>query len=322
MRIPHCDPVCKDALHGGSVESQLSPSFKILLPKNSQEYRYVYFVLLFTLYVLILCSNCAIIWVIWIHRSLHEPMYVFIAALSLNSILFSTAIYPKLFVDVLSHQQTVYPSACMLQYFVFYTLAAADFYLLSAMAYDRYVSICKPLQYATRMDTTSVAVFLALAWFVPTCHVLVPTVVSIKQNMCHSTLVGIFCNNSIQKLFCVIPRFLTVWGLFALTNLTLLPVLFIAFTYIKILTVAYRSCGEVRKKAADTCLPHLMVLISFSCLCAFDVIIARLEGELSKSLRLMMSLQIIMYNPLFNPIIYGVKMKEIWKHIKRLLILC
>ncbi|XP_061698650.1 olfactory receptor 52E2-like isoform X2 [Syngnathoides biaculeatus] len=199
---------------------------------------------------------------------------------------------------------------------------SSDFLLLSAMAYDRYVSICEPLQYASTMGTSRVAAFLALAWFVPACHVLVATVISAEQRMCHFLLAGIFCNNSIQKLFCATPRFLTVWGLLVLTNITLIPVVFIVFTYVKIFAVAYRSCGEVRKKAAETCLPHLMVLISFSCLCGFDVIVARLESDLSKTVRLIMSLQIVVYNPLFNPILYGVKMKEIWKHIMRLLQLC
>uniref|UniRef100_A0A3Q2YK99 Olfactory receptor n=1 Tax=Hippocampus comes TaxID=109280 RepID=A0A3Q2YK99_HIPCM len=284
------------------------------------KYRYVYFVLLLMLYVLILCCNCTIICLIWIHRNLHEPMYIFIAALSLNSLLFSTAIYPKLILDVLSHRQSVSHSACMLQYLIFYSLAGSDFLLLSAMAFDRYVSICRPLHYAATMSTTSVAIFLAVAWFLPACHVLVATVISAKQKMCRFVLAGIFCNNSIQKLHCVKPMFLTVWGLFVLTNITLIPVLFILFTYIKIFLATYHSCGEVRKKAAETCLPHLMVLISFSCLCGFDVIIARLESDLSKTVRLIMSLQIVVYNPLFNPIIYGVKMKEIWKHIRRLLL--
>ncbi|XP_077436118.1 olfactory receptor 6N2-like [Vanacampus margaritifer] len=284
------------------------------------KYRYVYFVLWFIVYVLILCCNLTIIYIIWIHRNLHEPMYIFIAALSLNSLLFSTAIYPKMFVDVLSHRQSVSHSACLLQSFFFYTLGGSDFLLLSALAFDRYVAICKPLQYATTMGTTSVTIFLVLAWFLPACQIGVGTAVRGEQKLCHFILKGIFCNNSVQKLYCVKQRFLTVWGLFVLANISLIPVLFILFTYIKIFMVAYRSCGEVRKKAAETCLPHLMVLISFSCLCGFDVIIARLESDLSKTVRLIMSVQIVVYNPLFNPIIYGVKMKEIWKHIKRLLL--
>uniref|UniRef100_A0A3Q2XF54 G-protein coupled receptors family 1 profile domain-containing protein n=1 Tax=Hippocampus comes TaxID=109280 RepID=A0A3Q2XF54_HIPCM len=256
------------------------------------KYRYVYFVFFLTLYVLILCSNGTIICLIWIHRNLHEPMYIFIAALSLNSLLFSTTIYPKLIVDVLSQRQSISHSL-----FLFYALGASDFFLLSAMAYDRYVSICKPLQYATTMRTTNVTIFLALAWFVSG---------------------GIFCNNTVNKLQCVRSETTVVYGVFVFISIVILPVLFILFTYVKIFIVAYCRCGGAWEKAAETCLPHLMVLICFSCLAAFDVIVDQAGSELPKTVRLIMMLQIVVYNPLLNPIIYGVKMKEIWKHIKKL----
>nr|XP_061826539.1 olfactory receptor 10J4-like [Nerophis lumbriciformis] len=282
------------------------------------KYRYLYFVILLTLYILILCTNCTIVCLIWIHRNLHEPMYIFIAALSLNSLLFSTAIYPKLFIDVLSQKQIISHSTCMFQYFLYYSFAGSDFLLLSAMSYDRYVSICKPLQYPTIMGKRTVVVFLTLAWFLPACEVVVPTVVSSQQKLCDLTTKGILCNNTMLKLHCVKSAFLTFYGLFIMMTAVVVPVIFILFTYIKIFIITYHRCVEVRKKAAETCLPHLMVLFIFLCLVLFDVVIARLESDLPKIVRLIMTVQIVVYNPLFNPIIYGVKMKEIWKHIKRL----
>ncbi|XP_061698659.1 olfactory receptor 10J4-like [Syngnathoides biaculeatus] len=282
------------------------------------KYRYVYFVLFLILYVLILCSNCTIICVIWIHRNLHEPMYVFIAALSVNSLLFSTAIYPKLFVDVLSQSQTVSRAACMTQLFFFYTFGCSDFLLLSAMAYDRYVSICKPLQYATTMGATTVTVFLVLAWFLPACHLAVATVIKTNYKLCKFVLKGIFCNNTFNGLQCVRSKTVAVVGVLIFINIGVIPVLFILYTYTKIFLVVFRRCSRVREKAAETCVPHLMVLISFSFLTSFDMIVGQMGSELPDSLRLMMMLQVVAYNPLFNPIIYGVKMKEIWKHIKKL----
>ncbi|XP_061826531.2 olfactory receptor 10J4-like [Nerophis lumbriciformis] len=282
------------------------------------KYRYIYFVILLTLYILILCTNCTIICLIWIHRNLHEPMYIFIAALSLNSLLFSTVIYPKLCIDVLSQKQITVHSACMFQYFLYYSFGVSDFLLLSVMSYDRYVSICKPLHYPTIMGKRTVIVLLTLAWFLPACVDVPLTIFISKQKLCDYTTIGILCNNTILKLHCVKSTFVTLYGLFVLMSFAVVPVMFILFTYIKIFIITYYSCAEVRKKAAETCLPHLMVLFSFSCLCLFDVIIARLESDLPKIVRLIMTVQILVYNPLFNPIIYGVKMKEIWKHIKRL----
>nr|XP_061827877.1 olfactory receptor 10J4-like [Nerophis lumbriciformis] len=282
------------------------------------KYRYLYFVIFLTLYILILFTNGTIICLICIHRNLHEPMYIFIAALSLNSLLFSTAIYPKLCIDVLSKKQTISHSACMFQYCLYYSFAAADFLLLSAMAYDRYVSICQPLQYPTIMGKRTVIVLLTLAWFLPACEVVVATVVNSQQKLCDFTTRGIVCNNTIVKLHCVKSAFLTFYSLFVTMNVVVVPVMFILFTYTKIFIITYHRCAEVRKKAAETCFPHLMVLFIFLCLVLFDVVIARLESDLPKIVRLIMTLQIVVYNPLFNPIMYGVKMKEIWKHIKRL----
>ncbi|XP_061734887.1 olfactory receptor 10J4-like [Nerophis ophidion] len=282
------------------------------------KYRYLYFVILLMLYILILCTNCTIICLIWIHRDLHEPMYIFIAALSLNSLLFSTVIYPKLFIDILSHKQTISYSACLFQYFLYYTFAGSDFLLLSAMSYDRYVSICKPLHYPTIMGKRTVIVLLTLAWFLPACKVAVPTVINSQQILCDFTTKGILCNNTMLKLHCVKSAFLTFYGLFIMMTSVVVPVTFILFTYIKIFITTYHRCVEFKKKAAETCLPHLMVLFIFLCLVLFDVVIARLESDLSKIVRLIMTVQVLVYNPLFNPIIYGVKMKDIWKHIKRL----
>ncbi|XP_071328554.1 olfactory receptor 13C2-like [Trachinotus anak] len=283
------------------------------------KYRYLYFMIMFTAYILIICCNATIVCLIVIHRNLHEPMYIFIAALLVNSVLFSTNIYPKLLIDFLSEKQMIPYSACLFQVFIFYSLSCSEFLLLAAMAYDRYVSICKPLQYSTIMSKTTLSILLVLAWIVPACQTSIPVVLNINNKLCRFTLKGIFCNNSTNHLYCVSSRVLSIYGLVVLLNVALFPMLFILFTYTKILIISYRSCGEVRKKAAQTCLPHLIVLMNYSCLLTYDMIIIRLESDFPKTARFVMTLQIIMYNPLCNPIIYGLKMKEISKHLKRLL---
>ncbi|XP_077453964.1 olfactory receptor 4M1-like [Stigmatopora argus] len=285
---------------------------------NVEKFRYLYFSLWVLFYFLIVSSNCVIIYVVKIHPSLHEPMYVFIAALSLNSILISTTVYPKLMVDVLSRRQVASYSGCLLQVFIFYCLAATDLMLLSTMAYDRYVSICRPLQYATLMGKTRVCVFLALAWLLPACHVSVSVILQSKQKLCGLVLEGIFCNTTVVKVHCSNPMHLVALGFVGITNMAVLPMVFILFTYVRIFRVAFRSRGEVRAKAVETCLPHVMVLILFTVFIILDVMVGLVEIRLSKMMRLFLNLQILVYNPLFNPIIYGLKMKEIWKRIKRL----
>uniref|UniRef100_A0A7N6ALV3 G-protein coupled receptors family 1 profile domain-containing protein n=1 Tax=Anabas testudineus TaxID=64144 RepID=A0A7N6ALV3_ANATE len=261
---------------------------------NVHKYRYIYFMTVFIVYILIICSNSTIVYLIWKHQDLHEPMYVFIAALLLNSVLFSTNIYPKLLIDFLSEKQIISYQACLVQYFMFYTLGSSEFLLLAAMAYDRYVSICKPLQYPTIMRKTNVSILLALAWFLPACQ-----------------LIGSVTMSANQKLL------ISIYGVIILLNIAVIPVFFIVFTYVRILIICYRSCADVRKKAAQTCLPHLLVLTNVFVLITYDVITVRLESDFPKTARLIMILQLVLYNPLLNPLIYGLRMKEISKHLQR-----
>ncbi|KAL3969549.1 zinc finger protein [Sarotherodon galilaeus] len=281
------------------------------------KYRYVYFFIFFILYSLIICSNSTIVYIIWIHKNLHEPMYIFIAALLLNCVLYSTTVYPKLLIDFLSEKQVITYSACIFQLFMFYTLGGSEFFLLAAMAYDRYVAICKPLQYQNIMGKTTVSIFLFIALLIPACHIAVPAIGSAEATLCNVNLKGIFCNNAIYTLQCVKSKLNTVFGVVSLIDLVILPMVFVVFTYTKIFIVSYQSGKEIRKKAAETCLPHLLVLFNFSCLSIYDVSIARVESDFPKTARLIMTLQIVLYHPLFNPFIYGIKMKEISKQLKR-----
>uniref|UniRef100_A0A3Q1ISX9 Olfactory receptor n=1 Tax=Anabas testudineus TaxID=64144 RepID=A0A3Q1ISX9_ANATE len=281
------------------------------------KYKYLYFLIMFTAYILIICCNSTIVCLIVIHRNLHEPMYVFIAALLVNSLLFSTALYPKILTDVLSEKQIISYSACLFQFHIFYSLGGSEFLLLAAMSYDRYVSICKPLQYATIMRKSNISLMLLLAWILPSCQFAVSIVLSADAKLCNFTFSGIICNSTIFKLHCVSSGLLNIYGLFSFVCILLLPVLFILFTYTRILIISYRSSREVRRKA--TCLPHLLVLISFSCFFIYDIIIVKLESDFPKTARLVMTLQVILYHPLFNPIIYGLKMNEISKQLKKLM---
>uniref|UniRef100_A0A672GUA2 Olfactory receptor n=1 Tax=Salarias fasciatus TaxID=181472 RepID=A0A672GUA2_SALFA len=284
------------------------------------KYRHLYFVIMFIVYTLILLCNFTIICLIMTHRSLREPMYIFIAALLLNSVLFSTVVYPKLLIDFLSDKQVISFSLCALQSLFFYSLEGSEFLLLAVMAFDRYVSICKPLQYPTIMRKTTVSILLILAWLVPACHLLPSFFWVFSLKLCRFTLKGIFCNNAMSRLYCQRPQITyALYGAFIILNTTFMPFLFILFTYTRIVIVLYKSCKEVRMKAVQTCLPHLLVLISFSCLCSYDIIIARLKAGLPTTVHFVMTLQVILYHPLFNPVIYGLKMKEISKHLMKLL---
>ncbi|XP_026150781.1 olfactory receptor 6N1-like, partial [Mastacembelus armatus] len=185
----------------------------------------------------------------------------FIAALLLNSVLLTTAIYPKILFDVLSEKQIISYSACLFQWSLNYSLGASEFLLLAAMSYDRYVSICKPLQYPTIMTKTNISILLVLAWILPAGQLAVPAAMSVDTKLCNFNFRGIICNSTVYRLHCNISRILNIYGLVCFGNLLLLPVLFVLFTYIRIFIITYQSGREVRRKAAQTCLPHLIYLL-------------------------------------------------------------
>ncbi|XP_026152277.1 olfactory receptor 11A1-like, partial [Mastacembelus armatus] len=281
------------------------------------KYRFLYFVIMFTAYILIICSNSTIVCLIVIHKNLHEPMYIFIAALLMNSVLYSTALYPKILFDVLSEKQIISYPACLFQFQIGYSSGGSEFLLLAAMSYDRYVSICKPLQYPTIMTKTSISILLVVAWILPAGQLAVSIPLNANSELCNFNFKGIICNSTVSKLLCESSRELNIYGLVCFVNLLILPMFFILFTYIRIFIITYRSGREVRRKAAQTCLPHLIVLINFSCLSSFDVLLVQMKTDFPKIVCLIMSLQILLYHPLFNPIIYGLKMKEIYKHLRK-----
>lgn len=282
-----------------------------------QKYRLLYFVILFIVYILVIFCNSTIFCIIWIQKSLHEPMYIFIAALLCNSLLFSTNIYPKLLMDILSDKQIISVSLCHFQGFIYYSLCGSEFLLLSAMAYDRYVSICKPLKYSTIMRKATVSILLVLAWLLPACQLVPSLFISNMFKICNFNLNAIFCNNAVSQIYCMSSKAsYIIYGLFIALNTVFLPLLFILFTYTKILIITFQSSINVRRKAAQTCSPHLLVLLSFSCLSSYDIVIARTNVDFHKTARFIMTLQVVLYHPLFNPVIYGLKMKEISKHLK------
>ncbi|XP_062845023.1 putative gustatory receptor clone PTE03 [Trichomycterus rosablanca] len=286
-----------------------------------EKFRYLYFIITLTVYILIVCFNVSVIFIIFTNKRLHEPMYIFIAALLCNAVIGSTVLYPKLLSDLLSEKQTVSYQFCLLQAFVAYWYSASEFTLLSAMAYDRYVSICKPLQYSTIIKMSTVTKLIFLSWFLPCCEMCTGVILTLRLDLCKSKLNRIYCDNySVVKLSCRETTVNNLFGLFIFSIAVFPPVIFIIFSYIRILTVCLRNSKVFRRKALQTCLPHLIIVINFSINASFEIINNRLESnQIPHIIEMILSIELLLIPPLFNPIIYGLKLQEIFNSIKRLI---
>ncbi|XP_049331938.1 olfactory receptor 6N2-like, partial [Astyanax mexicanus] len=283
-----------------------------------EKYRYLYFAVTLTA-LLIICCNSVVIFVIYSSKQLHEPMYIFIAALLFNSLIGTAALYPKLLVDFLSEIQVTSLSACLFQAYLIYSYAAAEFTLLSAMAYDRYVSICKPLQYATLIKMSTVRKILFFSWLIPFTANGIGIILTYQLQICGFKMNRVYCNNySIVKLSCGNILANNAYGLFVLILVFFAPLMFIIFSYVRILKVCLMTSNEERKKKAlRTCFPHLIVFINYSVTSCFEVIGSRFEENVPHLFAMIMSIENLLIPPLVNPVMYGMKLQEILNSIKK-----
>uniref|UniRef100_A0A3B4BNR3 Olfactory receptor n=1 Tax=Pygocentrus nattereri TaxID=42514 RepID=A0A3B4BNR3_PYGNA len=267
-----------------------------------EKYRYVYFVICLSVFILIIFCNSVVISVIYTNKPLHEPMYIFIAALLSNDLIATVAFYPKLLSDFVSEKQIISQGGCLVQTFCLYTCTGSEFALLSAMAYDRYVSICKPLEYATLVKMSTVKKLLFFCWFVPSCEMGIAVILSYRP-LCRFKLNRIYCNSySVNKLTC---GDLTVVNLYGMIVLPLVVLIFVIVSYVRILEVCLKSSKDCRRKALQTCFPHLIIFTSFTVTACFEAINNRLEGNMPHIVSMIMSVENLVIPPLINPIIYA-----------------
>ncbi|KAM9359670.1 olfactory receptor 11A1-like [Symphorus nematophorus] len=284
--------------------------------------KYIYFIVIFSFYFLIVCANLLLIVVICLNRSLHEPMYIFLCSLFVNELYGSSGLFPLLLVQILSDVHTVSVPFCFLQIFCVYTYVCVEFSNLAVMSYDRYLAICCPLQYNTRMTFPKVAVLIAVTWFYSFLTIVILIVLIAPLQLCGNIINKVYClNYSIVKLACSQTTANNIYGLF-LTFLTVFgPLILILYTYMKILVVCFSGSKQTRQKAVSTCTPHLASLLNFSFGVCFEILQSRMDMRGVQSvLHIVLSVYFLTCQPLFSPVMYGLNMSKIRIMCKSLLL--
>ncbi|XP_068588812.1 olfactory receptor 11A1-like [Cebidichthys violaceus] len=284
--------------------------------------KYLYFIIVMSLYVLIVCSNLLLIVVICMNRSLHEPMYLFLCSLFVNELVGSTGLFPFFLVQILSDIHTVSAPFCFLQIFFVYSYVCGEFSNLAIMSYDRYLAICYPLQYNTRMTFNKVAMLLVLPWLYS--FLIIVTLISliVPLQLCGNIIDRVYClNYSIVKLACSETRVNNIYGLIITFLTVFVPVSVIIYTYVRILRVCFSGCKQTRQKAVSTCTPHLASLLNFSFGVCFEISQSRFDiNGVHSILKIVLSLYFLTCQPLFSPVMYGLKMSKIRIICKSLLL--
>ncbi|KAM4608712.1 olfactory receptor 6N1-like [Polymixia lowei] len=293
--------------------SSAPPYFHLTLFRDQGTLRYLFFTLCLLLYAAIVSANVVIILTVSLERSLHQPMYVFISCLSVNSLYGSAGFFPRFMVDLLSDTHLISRPACFTQMYVVYTYASYELTILSAMAYDRYVAICQPLHYHNKMTPRTVCGLVAFSWCYPACSIGFCLYLSVRLPLCGNKLARVFCTNwPVVQLSCVDTTLNNVAGLFVTASTVFLPLAFVLYTYLRILLVCRRSSSEFRGKALQTCLPHIVTFVNYSIALFCEVSLSRYEAEeLNPFVAVILSLEFLIIPPIMNPLVYGINLPQI-----------
>lgn len=266
-------------------------------------------------YLLVLLGNSLLVLVICSVESLHSPMYVFICALCCVDILVVTTIIPNLLLSLLSTWNEISLLGCLTQMFFTHFLSSVESTLLLAMALDRYVAICKPLRY-TEIMNSSMLLRLLLFTLVRSVSIMA-TLVALAGSLqfCGSnTIQHCYCDHmALVSLACDDTSRNSAAGLAVIICFVGVDIPIIFFSYVKILSVVLRSsaASEDRRKAFHTCGTHLIVMMCFYLVGSVTFLSHNLSIPIATDINNFMGLMYILFPATVNPIIYGVRTKEI-----------
>ncbi|XP_003421526.2 olfactory receptor 52A5-like [Loxodonta africana] len=275
------------------------------------------------MYIIAIFGNSLLLVIIKTERRLQEPMYLFLAMLGATDIALSTCILPKMLGIFWFHLQEIYFEACLLQMWLIHTLQCIESGILLAMALDRYVAICDPLRHATifthqLLTQIGVAVTLRAALLVAPCLILIKC----RLKFYRTTVVShTYCEHmAIVKLAIEDVHVNKIYGLFVAFSTLGFDIIFITLSYIQIFkTVFNLPQKEARLKAFNTCIAHICVFLEFYFLAFFSFFTHRFGFHIPSYIHILLSNLYLLVPPLLNPIVYGIKTKQIRDRVFKIL---
>ncbi|XP_075345375.1 olfactory receptor 14A16-like [Mycteria americana] len=293
--------------------------FVLLAFTDTWELQLLHFWLFLGIYLAALMGNGLIITAIAFDRRLHTPMYFFLLNLSLLDLGSISTTLPKAMANSLWDTRAISYLGCAAQVFFFVFLIGGEYCLLTVMAYDRYVAICKPLHYGTLLGSRACVQMAAAAWGSGFLNSLLHTANTFSLPLCQGKV--------LDQFFCEVPEILNVScsdsgylrevGLIVVSACLVFGCfVFIVLSYVQIFRAVLRIPSEQgRHKAFSTCLPHMAVVSLFVSTLMFAYLKPRSIS--SPSLDLVVSVLYSVVPPAVNPLIYSMRNQELkdalWK---------
>ncbi|KAM9241791.1 olfactory receptor 11A1-like [Dugong dugon] len=278
------------------------------------------FVMFLVFYILTVSGNVFTVLLVLFNRHLHIPMYFFLVNLSFLEIWYASNIVPKMLLIIIAEQKTISVAGCLTQFYFFGSLAATECLLLAVMSYDCYLAICHPLCYPILMTGPLCIKLAASFWLCCFLLTAITMVLLSRLTFCGpSETDHFFCDFTPLVYLSCMDTSLTETVAFATSSaVTLVPFLLIIASYSFILAVILKiPSGTSRRKAFSTCSSHLTVVTVFygTLIATYLVPSVNSSQLLSKGFSPVYTI----LTPMFNPIIYSLRNRDIHEALKRCL---
>ncbi|XP_008561646.1 PREDICTED: olfactory receptor 1A1-like [Galeopterus variegatus] len=291
--------------------------FILLGITGQQEQEYFFFILFLFIYPITLIGNLLIISAIHSDARLHNPMYFFLANLSLVDIFFSSVTIPKMLANHLSGSKSISFGGCLTQMNFMIALANTDSYILAVMAYDRAVAISHPLHYTTIVSPKSCVLLVVGSWMVGISNSLPHTLLTASLSFCgNQGVTNFYCDiASLLKLSCSDIHF-NVKMMYLGVSVFCMPLLFIIISYVQVFSTVLRvPSTKGVLKAFSTCGSHLTVVSLY-----YGTVMGMYFRPLTTySLKdAVITVMYIAVTPMLNPFIYSLRNRDMKAALRKL----
>ncbi|XP_032644508.1 olfactory receptor 52E2-like [Chelonoidis abingdonii] len=298
-----------------------NPSTFILLGIPGLEVDYVWISISFcTMYAIAILGNFTILIIVKRDPSLHEPMYYFLGMLAVTDFLLSTSTVPKMLNIFWFSSREIDFSACLTQMYFIHCFSVMESGILVAMALDRYVAICHPLRYSTIL-TNSVVAKIGLAVVLRSGILVMPNPVLASQwPYCRTNIIPhTYCEHmAVVKVACADIRVSSYYSLSVALLIMAVDVSFISMSYIQILRAIFSlPTKNARLKTFGTCSSHLFVFLTFCIPSLSSILTHRFGQNVPLHFHVLLANVYLLVPPMLNPIIYGVRTKQIRNRLLR-----